>query len=120
MVEISEIEQGIEDLLTRYNASQRIVRRQEIMINRQAREIMRHRRSDAIDVAMDFLNNQSDAAEVVEEIRQAVDHEAIYKLAWNWLDNRADADCDQDGFIPNSEMIVMSEMQEIMKGGPGL
>jgi hypothetical protein len=29
-----------------------------------------------------------------------------------YFDNRADADCDQDGFIPNEEMKLMSEVRE--------
>ena len=29
-----------------------------------------------------------------------------------YFDNRADADCDQDGFIPNEEMKLLSEVRE--------
>lgn len=32
-----------------------------------------------------------------------------------YFDNRADADCDQDGFIPNKEMILLSKVKTAMK-----
>lgn len=35
-----------------------------------------------------------------------------------YFDNRADADCDQDGFIPNTEMKLLCEVREALgKGG---
>ncbi len=30
----------------------------------------------------------------------------------DYFDNRADADCDQDGFIPNEEMRLLSSVRE--------
>ncbi len=30
----------------------------------------------------------------------------------DYFDNRADADCDQDGFIPNKEMLILSAVRE--------
>lgn len=35
-----------------------------------------------------------------------------------YFEERADADCDQDGFIPNMEMKIMVEIDEVMHG-PG-
>ena len=32
-----------------------------------------------------------------------------------YFDNRADADCDQDGFIPNKEMLLLSKVKAAMK-----
>ena len=32
-----------------------------------------------------------------------------------YFDNRADADCDQDGFIPNKEMVLLSKVKTAMK-----
>jgi hypothetical protein len=32
-----------------------------------------------------------------------------------YFDNRADADCDQDGFIPNEEMKLLSEVREALR-----
>ena len=34
---------------------------------------------------------------------------------WEYFDNRADADCDQDGFIPNEEMRLLSLVAETTK-----
>ena len=30
----------------------------------------------------------------------------------DYFDNRADADCDQDGFIPNTEMKMLQEVRD--------
>lgn len=79
--------------------------------------VMQERRKDAVDVAADFLHGEDDATGVLEKMRQAVTLEEEYDLAWKWLDGRADADCDQDGFIPNPEMVTMTEMWQIMAGG---
>lgn len=32
-----------------------------------------------------------------------------------YFDNKADADCDQDGFIPNKEMRILSEVREAIR-----
>ncbi|MBN7804862.1 hypothetical protein JZX86_05725 [Agrobacterium rosae] len=32
----------------------------------------------------------------------------------NYFDGRADADCDQDGFIPNEEMRLLTEVREAL------
>lgn len=32
-----------------------------------------------------------------------------------YFDNRADADCDQDGFIPNEEMKLLSKVQSALE-----
>lgn len=37
----------------------------------------------------------------------------LYDVA-EFLDQRADADCDQDGFIPNAEMRLLSEVREVI------
>ncbi|NTE87243.1 hypothetical protein [Agrobacterium rubi] len=34
----------------------------------------------------------------------------------NYFDGRADADCDQDGFIPNDEMRLLTEVREALHG----
>jgi hypothetical protein len=39
-----------------------------------------------------------------------------------YFDNRADADCDQDGFIPNKEMRLLSVVRtalQALENGPG-
>ncbi len=93
------------------------MRRKADAKNRADPAVMQERRKDAVDVAADFLHEQADAAGVLEKMRQAITLEEEYDLAWKWLDNRADADCDQDGFIPNPEMVTMTDMRTIMQGG---
>lgn len=39
--------------------------------------------------------------------------------ARDYFDNRADADCDQDGFIPNQEMRLLSEIDAALKLAEG-
>lgn len=36
----------------------------------------------------------------------------------NYFESRADADCDQDGFIPNEEMKLLTEVREALHGRP--
>jgi hypothetical protein len=36
----------------------------------------------------------------------------VLNECWEYFDNRADADCDQDGFIPNAEMRLKSRCDE--------
>ncbi len=36
----------------------------------------------------------------------------------NYFDRHADADCDQDGFIPNEEMKLLTEVREALHGRP--
>lgn len=33
-----------------------------------------------------------------------------------WLDDRADADCDQDGYIPNDEMRLLTTVRTVLHG----
>lgn len=33
----------------------------------------------------------------------------------DYFDNRADADCDQDGYIPNKEMLLLQVVREALK-----
>lgn len=35
-----------------------------------------------------------------------------------YFDNRADADCDQDGFIPNKEMLLLTTVREALASAP--
>jgi len=35
----------------------------------------------------------------------------------DYFDNRADADCDQDGFQPNREMVLLSVVRAALAGG---
>ncbi|ASS55868.1 hypothetical protein [Rhizobium leguminosarum] len=62
------------------------------------------------------LRKAIDAA--LKEIAQPVaDSDTIEALeaCEQYFDNRADADCDQDGFIPNEEMIILSKVQSALE-----
>lgn len=52
------------------------------------------------------LNREESDALVIRSLIAAL-HECE-----DYFDNRADADCDQDGFIPNKEMTLLSEVRE--------
>lgn len=41
------------------------------------------------------------------------------QAAREYFDNRADADCDQDGYIPNKEMILLSLINEALSKADG-
>lgn len=51
----------------------------------------------------------------------AVAPEMYYMLCEldEYLDKRADADCDQDGYIPNEEMRLLSQVREILAKATG-
>ncbi|WP_190241463.1 hypothetical protein [Rhizobium sp. N122] len=49
------------------------------------------------------------APEVLEALLQCEDY----------FDNKADADCDQDGFIPNKEMVLLSKVREAISSVEG-
>jgi hypothetical protein len=48
------------------------------------------------------MTNELAKAEILEVLNEC----------WEYFDNRADADCDQDGFIPNAEMRLKSRCDE--------
>lgn len=60
---------------------------------------------------LDMQDAQKDIAALMNEIQ-----ELKYVLAdcADYFDNRADADCDQDGFIPNAEMILLMAIKEVL------
>jgi len=47
----------------------------------------------------------------IAKLREALDE------CEDYFDNRADADCDQDGFIPNKEMELLHVVRTALKGG---
>jgi hypothetical protein len=53
-----------------------------------------------------------------EELRAAYQRIAELESALgecrDYFDDRADADCDQDGFIPNEEMRMMTAIDEVL------
>jgi hypothetical protein len=58
------------------------------------------------------------AFEKEDELKAAYERikELEYLLADldEYFDGRADADCDQDGFIPNEEMKLLSQIRELL------
>lgn len=55
---------------------------------------------------------------IPEELRAAYERiaelEALVSELDEYFDDRADADCDQDGFIPNEEMKMLTLIREIL------
>jgi len=49
-----------------------------------------------------MLSGLPDVSDIIEVLHQCEDY----------FDNRADADCDQDGFVPNKEMTLLSVVRE--------
>ncbi|QIG76671.1 hypothetical protein EVC28_047 [Rhizobium phage RHph_I1_23] len=52
---------------------------------------------------------QAVASEVIEALHECEDY----------FDNKADSDCDQDGFIPNKEMMLLSKVREAISSIEG-
>ena len=53
-----------------------------------------------------------------EIIAHAIKLEAALNECAEYFNQRSDADCDQDGFIPNEEMRLLTEIEEALgKGG---
>lgn len=46
--------------------------------------------------------------QLVAALRIAID---ALDVCADYLDDRADADCDQDGFVPNKEMQILSKVE---------
>jgi len=69
-------------------------------------------RTKMLDRALDL------AFEKEDELKAA--YERIKELEFllcdldEFFDGRADADCDQDGFIPNEEMKMLSRIRELL------
>lgn len=47
-------------------------------------------------------------ADLVKEAMEALDE------AEGYFDNRADADHDQDGYVPNEEMVLLGEVRAVL------
>lgn len=51
----------------------------------------------------------------IERVRKHLDAmEDLLLDLRDYFDQRADADCDQDGFIPNEEMSIMLRIDEVL------
>lgn len=55
--------------------------------------------------AAGFTEGHSEAADKIDALI------ATLQECEEYFDNRADADCDQDGFIPNNEMRLLTEVR---------
>ncbi|MGN7750601.1 hypothetical protein [Sinorhizobium sp. 22678] len=55
------------------------------------------------------------AAIVVRAVNGRADLIAALQECEDYFDNRADADCDQDGYIPNEEMKLLQVVREALK-----
>lgn len=59
------------------------------------------------------------AGEKDDELKAAYEHikELEYLLSDldDYFDDRADADCDQDGYIPNEEMKLLTRIRELLR-----
>lgn len=62
----------------------------------------------AIDLA---LENDDELKAAYERIKEL---EYLLSDLDDYFDGRADADCDQDGFIPNEEMKLLSRIRELL------
>lgn len=60
-----------------------------------------------VRVALISLVSANEQAKLASTEVLAVLHECE-----DYFDNRADADCDQDGLIPNEEMKILSEVRD--------
>lgn len=64
------------------------------------------------DEVSELENKLAKAEAYIKRLTEALD------IATDYFDQRMDADCDQDGFIPNEEMKIMSAIEEALaKGG---
>lgn len=59
---------------------------------------------DYIDEVIAAAENNVGAEHVIEVLEDCKDY----------FDNRSDADCDQDGFVPNKEMDLLSKVQSAL------
>lgn len=67
---------------------------------------------DRIERNRDMWKGQVERqAEQIAKLREALAE------CEDYFDNRADADCDQDGFIPNKEMEILHVVRTALKGG---
>jgi DNA repair exonuclease SbcCD ATPase subunit len=60
-------------------------------------------------------DNLSDAEAHIEKLESRIEKlEALLEELEDWFDDRADADCDQDGYIPNQEMLMLQSIRECL------
>lgn len=52
---------------------------------------------------------------IVRAVNSRTDLIAVLQEVEDYFDNRADADCDQDGYIPNEEMKLLQVVREALK-----
>lgn len=62
----------------------------------------------AIDLALDQDDELKAAYERIKEL------EYLLGDLDEYFDGRADADCDQEGFIPNEEMKILTRIRELI------
>ena len=63
----------------------------------------------ALHKLQEMANEIAKLREENERLREALDE------CEDYFDNRADADCDQDGFIPNKEMQLLTTVRAALK-----
>jgi hypothetical protein len=59
------------------------------------------------------------AADVAKMERELARHRRAVAVALDYFDDRADADCDEDGFVANPELRASSEMRAWLDGSMG-
>jgi chromosome segregation ATPase len=60
-------------------------------------------------------DNLSDAEAHIEKLEAKIEKlESLIDELEDWFDNRADCDCDQDGYIPNAEMQMLMLIREVL------
>jgi len=69
-----------------------------------------------LQAAQDALG---EAEALIEDLEVHIDESDAFLLALrDYLDQRADADCDQDGYIPNEEMRMLGELDALLAQSP--
>jgi predicted transposase YbfD/YdcC len=54
------------------------------------------------------------AGELADAVRREEQLTNLLHEVLDYLDQRADCDCDQDGFVPNEEMRLMMHIEEVL------
>lgn len=66
------------------------------------------------DLARSIVDAQSQPEELRACYQRIAQLETTLGEVREYFESRADADCDQDGFIPNTEMTMMIEIDEVL------